>query len=350
MWLNGNYHYTPSPVVIGIFEFTMMRAGPDANSKVWAELFHEYMDGSFREANFGRGNRTPLMRTLPWEEAIRPEEYVEILDYEKASSLIAGADKFAIGLCACRHEKTHLGTRDCNVPMEICSQFGYAADMMTRNNLSREVTRSEMEDNFARSRDLGLVMAADNVRKNMTFVCHCCKCCCKIMLAINKHGYPNSLLTSGFIAEIDGEACSGCGKCAAACPVEAIAMVPADSPEQKKKQEARLDPSACLGCGVCALRCSRKACTLIRRAQAVIPPETTFERLILRSLEKGTLQNQLFDDPRRIDQKFMRAFVGAFLGLPPVKKALLSDRLRSRFLDVMKDGARRRGKGWTLEV
>jgi hypothetical protein len=46
----------------------------------------------------------------------------------------------------------------------------------------------------------------------------------------------------------------------------------------------------------------------------------------------------------------MRAFVGAFLKLPPVKKALLSDRLRSSFLNAMKDGVRRQGKEWVLDL
>jgi formate hydrogenlyase subunit 6/NADH:ubiquinone oxidoreductase subunit I len=350
LYLNGDYYYTPSPVVIGIFEFTMMRLGPDADSKTWARLLHEYMDGDFHAANLGGGNRIPLMRALPWEEAVRPEEYVEILDYEKASSLIAGADRFAIGLCSCRHEKSHLGEKKCDVPIELCSQFDYAADMMIRHNLAREVTRSEMEENFARSRELGLVMAADNVRKNMTFVCHCCKCCCNVMSAINKYGYPNSLLTSGFIAGVDDEACTGCEKCSKACPIDAIAMVPVDHDGGKRKQYARVDTAACLGCGVCVLQCAGKACMLTKRAQRVISPETTFEKIILRSLERGTFQNQIFDDPGRIDQKFMRAFVGAFFRLPAVKKALLSDRMRSRFLNVVKDGAIRRGNEWMLDL
>jgi hypothetical protein len=33
LWVNGSYHYVPSPMVVGIFEFTMMRMGLNAKSK-----------------------------------------------------------------------------------------------------------------------------------------------------------------------------------------------------------------------------------------------------------------------------------------------------------------------------
>ena len=174
VWINEAYHYAPSPLVIGIFEFTMMRVGPDLNTKEWAKLFHEYMDQSFFDANFGQGEQFSIFRALPYEETIQQSEYSEVLDYEKASALIAQADKFAIGLCSCRHEKLHLGEKSCDVPLESCTTFGVAAEMMIRHNLSREVSRSEMEEHFARSREMGLVLTADNVRKNMKFVCHCC--------------------------------------------------------------------------------------------------------------------------------------------------------------------------------
>ena len=78
-----------------------------------------------------------------------------------------------------------------------------------------------------------------------------------------------------------------------------------------------------------------------QREKRVIHPETTFERVILQCLERGTLQNQLFDDPRRLTHKAMRGIVGGFLRLPPVKRALMSDTLRSRFLSAMAAGARR---------
>ena len=184
----------------------------------------------------------------------------------------------------------------------------------------------------------------------MKFVCHCCACCCNVLTAVSKYGYPHALVTSTYLAGIEEAACRGCGKCAKACPIDAIAMVTDEQAKRKIKLSPRVDTAACLGCGVCALQCPTKACRLVKREQRVIHPETTFARVILQCLEKGTLQNQLFADPRRLDQKFIRSLVGGFLRLPAVKKALMSDVLRSRFLDSMKQGAARQGRGWVTEL
>jgi len=89
---------------------------------------------------------------------------------------------------------------------------------------------------------------------------------------------------------------------------------------------------------------------LENRPQRVLHPETTFRRVILQCLERGTLQNQLFDNPASRTQAAMRALVGAFLGLPPVKRALMSDALRSRFLAAMEAGVRAQGKGDLLTL
>ncbi len=350
--IREEYHYVPSPMMVGIFEFVMMKMGPNVKTKEWAKLLHEYLevDDSFMAANFGHGEQVIAMRALPHEEALPSSEFFEVMDYEKASALIEENDKFAIGLCSCRHERLHLGEKTCDVPLEKCSQLGRAADFMIRHNLAREATRSEMKDNLAQSREMGLVLSADNVQRNIKMICHCCKCCCVPLLGISKYGYPNSIVTSNFIAEIIEDACTGCGKCAQACPINIISITAPEMPQGKGKRQARIETSVCIGCGVCALKCPAKACRLAKRKQKVIHPETTFERLMLQCLERGTLQNQIFANPRSINDRFMRAFVGGFLRLPPVKKALMSDRLRSRFLDAMKEGAKKQGKEWVLDL
>ncbi len=350
--LRDEFYYMPSPMVIGIFEFTMMRTGPGLDTKKWAKLFNDYLEGNkdFAAKNFGGSEKVSVMRSLPHEGAVRPEEYVEVLDYEKATAIVEAADRFSIGICSCRHEKHHLGRKTCKIPLSKCSSFGPAADFLIRNNLARSASKTEMLENIAQSKEAGLVLNADNVRRNVTYMCHCCGCCCNVLLGVSQHGFPNTVVTSSFIARPDPEKCNGCGICSRRCPIQAIDRVPDPNPKFRKFGRPKVDESLCLGCGVCTLKCKFGSMKLTKRKERVLHPETTFEKTILQCLERGTLQNQLFDDPQSTTHKFMRGFVGGFLRLPPVKKALMSDVLRSRFLDAMKAGAGRQGKGWLAKM
>ena len=345
------YHYMPSPLVIGIFEFTMMRTGDGLNTKQWAKLFHEYMseEGSFYTANLSHGEKVSVMRVIPVEETIRTDEHIEFLDYEKATSLIESADRFALALCSCRNEKFHEGKKVCDTPLDNCSLFGIGADMAIRNNLAREVSKSEMMENFARSLELGLVFCMNNAHKPLN-VCHCCKCCCNALAGLSRFGYPNAVISSRFISTIHGDTCTGCGKCVDVCPVNATSLTSANDPKKPKRKKGQVNAELCLGCGVCAYKCPTHSIEMISRGNRVIQPGTLFETTILGSLERGTLQNQIFDNPMSGTQGFMRSFMGAFLRLPMVKRALMSDALRSSFLQFMKIGARAQGKGWITEL
>ena len=333
LWMHGEYHYMPSPMVIGIFEFTMMRVGDNLNTKEWAKLFHSYLqdDNGFYAANLKHKEKISPLRALPHEDAIDSSEHIEVLDYEKATAIVEGGKKFSIGVCSCRHEKLHVGEKKCDVPLETCSSLDAAADFMIRHNFGKEASKTEMLENLARSKEMGLVFCADNVKNDVSFICHCCGCCCNALLGISKFGYPNMVITSSFIAQVDDKVCAECGACAEACPIDAIELVSEKTP--------KIDAGVCMGCGVCALRCTTGALKLVKREQRVIHPEDTFERVILQCLERGTLQNMMFDNPQSVTHKFMRGFVGGFLKLPPVKRALMSDTLRSSFLGMMKKGA-----------
>ena len=352
IFAGGSFRYSISPMVVGIFEFTMMRTDGRVDHKKLARLFDEYLSGDdvFQKANFGHGERMGLMRTVAHDGTLRDESHVEVLDYEKAAAIVESARKLAVGICSCRHEKHHQGTRACDVPMDNCSSFGSAAEFLVRHDMAREVSKEEMLDNVARSRDLGLVLNADNVQKGVTFICHCCGCCCNALAGLSRFGYTNVVLTSRFLASSDNETCKGCNHCEKACPVGAISMVPDDDPRTRKKKKPAIDATYCLGCGVCSTRCETGAMRLDERGQRVITPENTFQRVLLTALERGTLQNQLFDDPRSGTHAFLRGVVGGFLRLPPVKRALMSDLLRSRFLKTLEGGVRSKGGDWLAEI
>jgi len=330
VFVGDGYRYAISALVIGIFELTMMRTRGELNMKEWAGLFRDYFadPDTFYKSNFGRGQRVSPLRALPHDGTVSDDQYVEVLDYEKASAIVDGAKKFAIGICSCRHEKLHTGEKRCQVPLETCSTFGPGVDTMVRHGFGREVSKTEMQENLARSRELGLVLCADNVKKDVSFICHCCGCCCNVLLGISKLGYPGVLVTSNYMAHRDPEVCTECDTCVESCAIGAIAAGNGGGPE--------VDEQLCVGCGVCALKCDSGAMRLVKRPQRVLHPEDTFERIILQYLEQGNLQNLMFSNPQSRTHGFMRAFVGGFLRLPPVKKALLSDRLRSSFLQFMR--------------
>ncbi|MBC2716114.1 MAG: 4Fe-4S dicluster domain-containing protein [Desulfobacteraceae bacterium] len=355
IWLRGEYKYMLSPLFVGVFEFTMMRTGDGLNMKKWGNLFNNYMhDGAPFRANFNGGEQTSIARALPHEEAVG--DHVEILDYERATSIIEEAEKFSVGNCSCRHKKLHAEGKECFVPLSTCTSFGIGAEYLIRHKMAKEVSKSEMLEIFARSKELGLVFSADNVQKRLMFICHCCGCCCQILNGITTHGLPATLVTSTLIPEIDEEKCIGCKKCSKACHINAIEMIPIKNPsvdakgKKKKKFKPLVDQSICVGCGVCALDCKTGALKLVKREKNVIHPETTFHRVILQSLDRGTLQNQIFDNPGSMTQTVMRGIVGGFFKLFLVKKALMSDALRSTFLKTMATGVKVQGKGYILEL
>jgi len=342
--LGDGYRYMLAPFVIGIFEFTMMRlrsADPDIGklSKLFVDYFHE---GGVYHANYGDGQQVSVARALPHLDDLG--DHVEILDYESVERIIEEAQQFSLSNCSCRHAKHHAGEQVCKVPLETCTSFGRGADYLVRHQMARPISRSEMHDVAQRSKELKLVFSVDNVRNQPGFLCHCCGCCCDILEGVNRHGYPNAIVSSTLVPRVVMEDCNGCQKCGRACHVSAISMIP--DPMQagtKRMFKPVINEDQCIGCGVCGLVCDPDAIRMEKRPQHVIHPETTFERVILQCLERGTLQNQLFDEPDRVSHKVMRGIVGGFLRLSPVKKALMSDTLRSRFLSAMAAGAAAKG-------
>ena len=149
------------------------------------------------------------------------------------------------------------------------------------------------------------------------------------MIAARRFGFLHPVHTTNDIAAIDDEACDGCGRCARACPVEAIEMIPDERPGSATGKRARRDGELCLGCGVCIATCTRDALAMEERPERVFTPVNSVHRTVLMAIERGTLQDLVFDNQAHLSHRAMAAVLGAILKLGPVKRALASQQLRS---------------------
>jgi ferredoxin len=152
------------------------------------------------------------------------------------------------------------------------------------------------------------------------------------LIAARKFGFENPVHTTSFIPQITEENCNGCGKCVALCPVEAMTLVSSNDPEKPNRKKAKLIQDICLGCGVCLTGCDKKAIELHSRKERVITPVNSVHRVVLMAIERGKLQNLLFDNHVLFSHRAMAAVLGVILKLPPLKQIMATEQFKSRYL------------------
>ncbi len=344
--------YYLNPTIIGFFEFTMMRVRDDVDQKKVAELMWTYMRED-PELGFMRmlaDGETFIARPLVNEESLEPEVWTEILDYDKATAIIDEAGSWAEGVCHCRHVKLHLGKR-CDYPLDHCLALGSGADYLIRAGIAKKIDRERARDVLAYAREHGNVQMADNVRNRPGFICNCCSCCCEMMEAFRTLPEMTKVISSNYIAQIDADDCSGCGKCAKACPIDVIELLPAVGTEKipKRKKMAAVDSERCLGCGVCYGVCEFDGLSLERAPQRIYTPDNVMEKIALQAIERGKLQELLFNDPGKLSHRTLGALLRTIANLPPAKQVLASRQLKSRFVSLM-TGAFRKGVAETSVI
>ena len=335
---HGRSVYVLPPPMAGFFEFSLMRTRGDIDQKALAELFYQYLnvEEDFVRDLFATGE-TQLGRVFvqePMLPALSSDAGAHVLDYERASEIILGASHLGVGMCYCRHKKEHLGLA-CDAPMDICMTFNSSAESLVKHGHARAVDRVEMLDLLDQAYECGLVQFGENVQQRVNFICNCCGCCCEALLAQKRFAHMEPVHTSNYEPVVDPENCNGCGKCARACPVDALTMVGADDPDQPRRQAARLDPDMCLGCGVCVRECNQDALQLRERAARVITPVNNAQRYVAMAIERGKLENLIFDNQVMFSHRAMATLLGAFFKLPPVKRLMGSKQVKSRFLEAV---------------
>ena len=330
---NGVQKYVLPPPMAGFFEFTFMRTRNDIDQKLLAELFHQYLslEEDFIKELFW-GSETKMGRVFVQEGVLSNNNEVHILDFERASHVIKTAEHIGVSMCYCRHRAEHLGTA-CDAPMDVCLTFSNTAASLIKHNYARRIEASEGLEILHMAYEHNLVQCGENVREEPSFMCNCCGCCCESMVAAKRFGMLHPIETTNFIPKVIEDGCIGCGKCVKACPIEAIKLIDVNVGGNHNKKIAKVDEDICLGCGVCARNCHKKSIYLKRREQQIITPVNTTHRIVSMAIEKGKLQNLIFDNHAFGSHRAMAAVLSAILKLPPIKQAMASKQMKSVYLE-----------------
>jgi ferredoxin len=332
---DGELEYVLPPPMAGFFEFSMMRVRGDVDQQALAELFHQYLnvEEDFVRALFA-GGETQLGRAFVHEDVLPDDDALHVLDWERASEVVRTASVRGVSLCYCRHKMQHVG-RACDAPQDVCMTFNATAASLVRHGNARAVDVAEGLDLLARARERGLVQFGENVRQRVNFICNCCGCCCEAMIAARRFASMHPIHTTAFLPEVDAGACNGCERCVRACPVEALAAVSANDPRRPKRTVARLDEERCLGCGVCVRTCAPGALALRPRGRRTLTPRDGVHRAVLMAIERGKLQHLVFDEQVLWSHRALALVLGAILRLPPAKRLLANEQVRSRYLEAL---------------
>lgn len=332
-YYQGQRQFVMPPPMAGFIEFALMRTRGDLDQKYLSELYYQYMNV---EEDFVKdlffATETFLGRVYIQEPVLTNDNTIHILDYERASHIIEEAAYIGLGTCYCRHKMLHVG-HPCEIdaPLDVCLTLGDVAHSLAENGQhARLIDKAEAMDVLERSYAANLVQIGENVREFPAFICNCCGCCCEALQTARKFSPMQPVATTNYLPVIS-DACIGCGKCEKVCPVLAISM----QNKKEGKGVAVVDQNVCLGCGVCVRSCPKDVIHLERRVIQVITPVNSTHRFVLQAIEKGTLQNLIFDNQAFANHRAMAAVFGVILKLPPIKQILASKQFKSIYLDKL---------------
>jgi ferredoxin len=177
----------------------------------------------------------------------------QVLPYTRAREIVLNnPEKIVLLDCPCRS-----GMKNPCTPVDVCLLVGepFCSFMLEHHpDRTREIDADEAVRILKAENARGHVAHAffkDVMLGRFYAICNCCSCCCGAMKA--QRAGVQMLCSSGYLAEVDQDACTGCGTCAAKCQFKAIGF---------RGGKAFIRAKRCMGCGVCVEACAKDALSL----------------------------------------------------------------------------------------
>jgi Pyruvate/2-oxoacid:ferredoxin oxidoreductase delta subunit len=215
----------------------------------WADRYH----GKVLPTELAR-------RIITLDHEIKRTDLERIIPYPMARDIVLkGPPGVTLLECPCRHAREN----PCG-PTDVCMVVGDGSFTLEHHpQRSRRASQEEALEILQAERERGHVHTAyfkDACGDRFYAICNCCKCCCGGIEAMVKYEVP-MVASSGYVAQVDEEACIACGDCETACPFEAITV----------NGSSQVSWEKCMGCGVCEAGCEMEAVTLVLDEAKGIP-------------------------------------------------------------------------------
>jgi len=220
---------------------------------LWKRFMREEFDAFSRKLESALP--APVIRVIPVNITLTPK--TQILAFDDVKNLVNEARSIAVTPCSCR-----VIDGSCGKPLEVCMQFGKAADYALERGTGRKLTKDEAIDLLRRCEDEGLVHVGDNRRSVGHVICNCCSDCCLNWPSV-RTGLGKFVVPSRFLAVVDPDRCVGCEVCLDRCHFGAIAV---------EEGSATVKAERCMGCGLCLVTCPEEAIGLVEVRPAEFVP------------------------------------------------------------------------------
>ncbi len=268
----GVKKYGAIPFVHGLFEFQVKKLKP-----YFAKMVGDYFDEAFDQAMIN--NAEHFLRVVPVNKSIDLTHH--IASYEDAVAILNSKDRIVVSDCICR-KRTEVLDQGCRKHLEACFMFGSMGQYYLDKNMGREISIDEAVGILKKCREEGLV-TQPATSQNPTGMCNCCGDCCGVLVAINKHPEPASIVFSNHIVHIANEDCTGCALCLERCQIDALQL--------DEDGMINISRNRCIGCGLCVTTCPAGTLELLEKADEKrrIPPASMGEQMLGMAKSRGLI-------------------------------------------------------------